>query len=52
MDEPQLEAGLARGELEPRQRVDGGHVGTQRADVAGQALHRETRRSASAKFIA
>jgi hypothetical protein len=39
MHEPQLEAGLPRGQLEARQCVDGDHVGTQRADVAGEVLH-------------
>jgi hypothetical protein len=52
MEQPQLEACLSCGEREPRQRVEGGHVGTQRADVAGQVLHRETRRSSSLELIA
>ena len=49
MEESQLEARPSRGELEPGERVDGGHVGMQRADVAGQVLHRETRRSGRSK---
>ena len=52
VEQPQLEARAPRGELEPRERVDGGHVGTQRADVAGQVLHRETRRSSVPELIA
>jgi hypothetical protein len=47
----QLETGLPRGQLEARQRVDGGHVGTQPADVAGELLHRERRRPGRLELI-
>jgi hypothetical protein len=52
VEQPQLETGLPRGQLQARQRVDGGHVGTQRADVAGELLHRETRRPEGPELIA
>jgi hypothetical protein len=50
--EAQLEAGLPCGQLEARQRVDRGHVGTQPADVAGELLHLETRRPGRSEVIA
>jgi hypothetical protein len=52
VEQPQLEAGLPRRQLEPGERVDGRHVGTKRADVAGNLRHRETRRSRAPKLIA
>jgi hypothetical protein len=52
VDEPQLEAALPRGQLEPRERVDRCHVGRQRANVAGELLHRQTRRSGRPELIA
>ncbi|HEX3686503.1 MAG TPA: hypothetical protein VHU60_02885 [Gaiellaceae bacterium] len=52
MQQPELEAGLSSGQLEARQCVDGGHVGTQPADVARKLLHRETRPSGGRKLIA
>jgi hypothetical protein len=51
MQQAKLEAGLPCGQLEARQRVDGGHVGTQRADVAGELLHRQTRRPDGSELI-
>jgi len=51
VEQPELETGLSRGQLEARQRVDGRHVGTQRADVAGEILHCETRRPGGPELI-
>jgi len=51
VEQPQLETRLPCGQLEARQRVDGRHVGTQRADVAGEILHCETRRPGGPELI-
>jgi hypothetical protein len=52
VEQAQLEARLPRGELEARQRIDGGHVCAQRPDVAAELSHCKTRRSGTLEFIA
>jgi hypothetical protein len=52
VEQPELEARLPRRQLEPRKRVDGGHVGAQRPDVARELLHCKTRRPGVSEFIA
>jgi hypothetical protein len=51
MHQAQLEAGLPCGQLEAGQGVECHDVGTQRADVAGELLHRQTRRPGGSELI-
>jgi hypothetical protein len=52
LHQAQLEAGVARGQLQARERVERGHVGAECADVAGELLHRQTRRPGVSELIA